>query len=153
MSAYNDALVWAASYCSKSEHCTADVLAKLDRYELSASDTARLLAYLKQEKYLDESRYAKAYAMDQFRFAHWGRLKIAQSLRMKQINDKNIQEALREIPQDEYMALLRRLIREKQKKITAKTPYEHSMKLLRFAYGRGFEPEHIRQCIILSDDF
>ena len=153
MSAYNDALSWAAAYCSKSEHCAADVLAKLDKYELSPVETQRLIAYLEQEKYLDEARYARSYAMDQFRFAHWGRLKIAQALRMKRISDQNIQNALEEIPHEEYMQVLRHLLQEKQKKITAKNDYEYTMKLLRFAYGRGFEPEHIRQCINFSDDF
>lgn len=153
MSAYNDALSWAAAYCSKSEHCVTDVLAKLDKYELSQAETNGLINYLKQEKYIDEARYAAAYAMDQFRFAHWGRLKIAQALRMKRINDNMIQEALDMIPQDEYMQVLRRLVQEKQKKITAKNDYEMTMKLLRFAYGRGFEPEYIRQCIHFSDDF
>lgn len=153
MSAYNDALSWAASYCSKSEHCLADVLAKLDKYDLSSAETERLITYLTQEKYIDQTRYARAYAMDQFRFAHWGRLKIAQALRMKRIDDNTIQEALDLIPQDEYMQVLRKLVQEKQKKITAKNDYELHMKLLRFAYGRGFEPEHIRQCIHFSDDF
>ena len=147
MSAYNDALSWAAAYCSKSEHCAADVLAKLDKYELSPVETQRLIAYLEQ------ARYARSYAMDQFRFAHWGRLKIAQALRMKRISDQNIQNALEEIPHEEYMQVLRHLLQEKQKKITAKNDYEYTMKLLRFAYGRGFEPEYIRQCINFSDDF
>lgn len=153
MSNYNDALCWATAYCSKAEHCCSEIAAKLDRYELSDDELQRLLSFLKKEGYLDENRYARAYAMDQLRFAHWGRLKIAQSLRLKKIDEVAIQVALADIPQDEYMQVLRRLVDEKKKRITAKTPYEHTMKLLRFAYGRGFEPEHIRKCINLSDDF
>lgn len=153
MSAYNDALLWATSYCSRSEHCAADVLSKIDKYELNPSQTEQLLAYLKQEKYIDEKRYARAYALDQFRFAQWGRLKIAQALRMKHIHDSDIQDALQEIPQDEYLDVLKNLLLKKQKQMSAKTPYELTMKLLRFAYSRGFEPEHIRQCMTISDDF
>lgn len=153
MSKYTEALGWATAYCSRSEHCLSEVVAKLDKYELSAAETQRLLQYLQDEKYIDEARYAQAYVKDQFRFAHWGRLKIAQYLRMKHISDENIHNALDEIPQDEYMQVLRRLVQEKQKNSKAKTPYELSMKLLRFAYGRGFEPEHIKQCLTISDDF
>lgn len=149
---YAQALNRAAALCSRSEHCRSEVVAKLAPFALSPEQTDRLLARLQEEGYLDEARYARAYARDQLRFARWGRLKIRQALRLKKVADPVIREALATIPEDEYRKTLQILLAAKQRSLRASSPAELSARLLRFAYSRGFEPEITRQCLPSSDD-
>lgn len=149
---YAQALGRAAALCSRAEHCRSEILAKLAPFGLSPEQTERLLAHLQAEGYLDEARYARAYALDQLRFARWGRLKIRQALRLKKVADPVIREALAAIPEDEYRKTLQTLLDSKRRSLRASSPVEMSAKLLRFAYSRGFEPEIARKCLPSLDD-
>ncbi len=150
---YSEALAHAAAYCSKSERCKADVLSAVVRYELSQEQQSTLLNYLEKEGYLDEARFARAYASDQFRFLHWGRVKIRYALSEKHIADSLIREALTVIPEEEYSETLRKLLMDKLNHTQAADGYALAAKLMRFACSKGYEPECIRQCLsALSDD-
>lgn len=153
MDNYSQALNWAQHYCSKAERCSGDVLIKLGKYKLDEASTKRLLESLRKENYLNDLRYAKAYTMDQFRFGRWGRIKIRYMLRRKGLAEADIQEALEQIPDDEYLDLLKALINEKQKHYAGLEAYEKKAKLFRFVYSKGFEPDLINQCLDLSTDY
>ncbi len=152
MNAYTEALSWASSYCSRAERCDSEVLAKLDKYELDEGQQARLLAELHKEGYIDEKRYARSYAADQFRFARWGRIKIRLMLKQKHVSDEAIREGLAAISETEYRQTLANLLDEKMKNTRAGSDREMAAKLLRFAYGRGFEPDYVRQCIHFPEE-
>jgi regulatory protein len=104
-----------------------------------------------EEKYIDDKRYAEAFVRDKYRFNKWGRIKIAQGLRMKGIDSETISNAMETINETEYLSILRDLIKTKRKSIRGKNDYEINGKLARFATGRGFEYGAIRQCLG-SDD-
>ncbi len=153
MDNFTQALNWAQHYCSKAEHCAGDVLNKLGKYKLDAASAGRLLENLRKENYLNDARYAKAYVMDQFRFSHWGRIKIRYMLRQKGLAETDIQQALEYIPSDEYLNLLKALLDEKQRQYAGLEAYEKKAKLLRFAYNKGFEPDLINQCLDSSKNY
>ncbi|MDD2559830.1 MAG: regulatory protein RecX [Bacteroidales bacterium] len=153
MDNFLQALKWAQQYCSKAERCAGDVLNKLGKYKLDETSSKRLLENLRKENYLNDTRYAKAYAIDQFRFSRWGKIKIRYMLRLKGLAETDIQEALEQIPLDEYLDLLKALIDEKQKHYAGSEAYETKARLLRFAYGRGFEPDLINQCLDSSKNY
>lgn len=153
MDNYSQALNWAQHYCSKAERCPGDVLKKIGKYNLDAASVKGLLESLRKENYLNDARYARAYVVDQFRFSRWGRIKIRYMLKQKGLAEKDIQEALEQIPQDEYLESLRALIKEKEKHYAALEAYEKKFKLLRFAYSRGFEPDLINQCLDSSKNY
>ena len=73
----------AEAYCSAVERCPSDVEAKLKGWGASPETVAAVMAHLFKEKYLDTIRFCSAYVRDKYRFNQWGRVKIAQSLRMK----------------------------------------------------------------------
>lgn len=151
MDGYKEALSWAAAYCSRSEHCRSEVIEHLERYELSAEEQSRLLKRLEEEGYLDELRYARAFVSDQFRFHQWGRLKIRQGLQLRKISDAVIGEAMTVISESDYVETLTRLLQAKMKHISAGNTYEMAAKLMRFAYGKGYEIETVRKCIDISE--
>lgn len=145
-----EALNRIASLCSTSEHCLSEVTDKLKRWQISSNAAERIIAYLLKEKFIDESRYAKAFVRDKYRFAKWGTIKISQALRLKQINPADIRMALDEINRNEYLAILTTLLQTKQKNIRAKSTYEFTGKLIRYGLSRGFDLNDIQH--VLEDN-
>ena len=140
-----------AALCANAEHCQYEMLEKMKRWELSDEAQARVMARLIEERYVDDRRYARAFVKDKIRYNKWGRRKVQQGLWMKRI-DKEIQdEVLNEIDEKEYLNVLKPLLKQKRKSIKANSDYELNQKLVRFAYGRGFTFEIIRQCLDVSD--
>ena len=148
-----EALSKAAAYCSSAEHCTAEVVAKLDAWGIPAEGQARILARLVQEHYIDEARYARFYINDKFRFNKWGRNKIIQGLRAKKIPASVYAVELEGIDEEAYLDILRSLLEAKRRDVKARNSYERDCKLIRFALGRGYEMEAIRRCLSVSDEF
>lgn len=133
--------------------CLDDVQKRLDRLDLTEDQRQEVLGRLLDEKYVDESRYAHAFANDKIRFSGWGRVKIGQALRQKHIPLTLISEALDEITDEECLDVLRPLLAAKRRSVRGSSTYEINGKLIRFALGRGFEYELIRQCLDIDDDF
>lgn len=129
----------AAVLCSRSEKCTSEIQDKLKLWGLSAEDSELVIKKLITEKYIDDERFARAYAKDKFSFNRWGKQKIEYMLRTKKINQETVQLALEEITDEGYSNELLKLIADKEKTIKAKDPYDKRNKLMRFAMGRGFE--------------
>ena len=136
-----------AARCSTSEQCLSDIEAKLSRYDLTEEERTHILRHLIEERYIDNRRYAEAFVRDKYRFNKWGRIKIAQGLRMKGIDSDMIEAAMETINEKEYIDILRGLIKTKRKSTRGASEYEINGKLIRFATGRGFEFDTIRKCI------
>lgn len=116
---------------------------KLKLWGLSSEESKPVIKKLITEKYIDDERFARAYAKDKFRFNHWGRQKIEYMLRAKKINQETVLLALEEITDESYSGELLKLIAKKEKSIKAKDQYDKRNKLMRFALGRGFESDKI----------
>ena len=136
-----------AARCSTSEQCLSDIEGKLAKYDLTDEEKTRILRHLVEEGYVDDRRYAEAYVRDKYRFNKWGRIKIAQGLRMKGIDQETINAAMEAIDEKEYIGILRGLIQAKRRSTRGNSEYEINGKLIRFATGRGFEFGAIRQCL------
>lgn len=146
-----EAFLQLAALCANAEHCQYEMLEKMKRWELSDEAQARVMARLIEERYVDDRRYARAFVKDKIRYNKWGHRKVQQGLWMKRI-DKEIQdEVLDEIDDNEYLNVLKPLLKQKRKSIKANSDYELNQKLVRFAYGRGFTFDIIRQCLDVSN--
>ena len=144
---YEQALQRAASLCRTSEHCIYDITNKLKKWGICAPDIDKIIDRLIDEKFIDESRYARAYVNDKFRFAHWGRVKIKNMLYLQHIPEAEINEALNNIPQHEYEEVLKGVIESKQRTLPETESYEARTKIIRFAIQRGFELHEITKFI------
>lgn len=133
----------AETYCSSAERCPVEVEEKLKQWGAEAEVAEQILASLFKERYLDTARYCCFFVRDKYRFNQWGRMKIAQALRMKRLPVKDIEVGLEEIDEDEYAGILKKMLHQKMRSIKAKTPYEQSVKLIRFAVGRGFTMDEV----------
>ena len=129
----------SSAICSRSETCTSEIQEKLKLWGLNKDDSMAVIDQLKEEKFVDDERFARAYVKDKFRFNQWGRQKIAYMLHSKRIS-KEIQEiAFEEIEDDNYSDKLLKLLADKEKTIKAKDQYDKRNKLMRFAMSKGFE--------------
>jgi regulatory protein len=138
----------AATYCSRSEHCAHEVRTKLAAWGVPEEFANKIIARLKEEKFLDDNRYLAAFVKDKSRFSRWGKLKIGYTLRGKGFSESQIAEALSVIDDGDNTATLRELLEAKAKTIKYKDDYDRKAKLIRFALGRGFEYELIKKIIV-----
>ena len=141
-----------SSMCARTEHCQAEVRAKLLRGTDDEGLVDRVIEKLCQEKFIDEERYARAFISDKLRFARWGRLKIRQELWSKQVPEAVYAPLLDSIDEKQYVSTLKELLRAKKKAIRARDDYEGKAKLLRFGVSRGFEPKYIYPLLKIEDD-
>ena len=121
------------------------------RWELDETAQNRIVARLVKERYIDDERYARAFVKDKIRYNKWGRRKVQQALCLKHIDADIQQRVLDEIDEKEYLDVLRPLLKQKRKSIKAESDYELNQKLVRFALGRGFGFDIIRQCLNVDD--
>ncbi|MBR2035432.1 MAG: RecX family transcriptional regulator [Prevotella sp.] len=142
-----DALLRLTSLCSTAEHCSHEMIEKMQRWQLANDAQARIIEYLVKEKYIDDERYARFFAKDKIRYNKWGRRKVEQAMWLKHIDGDIQRDVLDDIDDEEYLAVLRPLLKTKRKSVKASSDYEMNMKLIRFAMGRGFTMDIIRQCL------
>lgn len=142
-----EALSYAVKYCSKEEKCLFDIRNKLEGLHVTENDIEDILNYLVEEKFVDESRYARAFVNDKFRFNKWGKNKIRFALKQKHIKENVIDEALEGITVDEGFGLLLDELQKKMKNTHSTSTYELKGKLYRFAVGRGYENDIILKAL------
>lgn len=148
----NDAYLTLAALCAQAEHCQYEMLEKMRRWEIPEDAQARVMAKLIKERYIDDERFAQAFVKDKIRYNKWGRRKVEQALWQKRIDEDILKRVLDEVDEDEYLSILRPLLKQKRRTIKANSDYELNQKLMRFALGRGFTFDIIRQCVDVEDE-
>ena len=146
-----EAYLQLAALCAQTEHCRQEMLDKMKRWGLDEGVKDRIISRLVKERFVDDERYARAFVKDKVHYNKWGRRKIQQALWMKRIDEHIQQQVLDEIEEREYLDVLRPLLKQKRKSVKAQNDYELNQKLIRFALGRGFTFDVIRQCINVDE--
>ena len=141
-----------AQLCARAEHCQHEMLEKMRRWEMSDEAQARVMARLVKERYVDDERYARAFVRDKIRYNKWGRRKVEQALWQKGIDEDIRQRVLGEVDDEEYLSVLRPLLKQKRRSTKAARDYELNQKLVRFALGRGFTYDVIRKCLDIDEE-
>ncbi len=146
-----EAYLRLAALCAQAEHCEYEMQEKMRRWQLPDDAQARVMQRLVSERYVDDERFARAFANDKVKYNKWGRRKVEQALWLKHIADDIRQQVLDDISDGDYVTVLRPLLQQKRRSVKARNDYELRMKLIRFALGRGFTMDVIRQCISTDD--
>lgn len=127
--------------CVAAEHCEGEMREKLRKWMIPSVQADQIVASLKKRKFIDDSRFAQAYVRDKYRFAHWGKRKIAMGLAAKRVDRGVVAEAISLIDEDEYMEIARHALSAKMRMSPDLiSTYEGRTKLFRFLIGRGYEP-------------
>lgn len=141
---YDNALSRAAGLCAKCEQCSPDIRKKLDAWGLTNSDSQRIIKRLEELRFLDDLRFAKAYAHDKLHFSGWGRRKIQQGLWVKRLDPSIIEQACEDFEDDDEAAIYRatamRIMKAKIRQLKEwPLSREAKLKVVKFAMSRGFE--------------
>lgn len=147
-----EAYLQLATLCAQAEHCEQEMRDKMKRWEIDETAQNRIIDRLVKERYIDNERYARAFVKDKIRYNKWGRRKVQQALWMKRIDNDIQQRVLDEIDEKEYLDVLHPLLKQKRKSTKAANDYELNQKLVRFALGRGFTFDIIRQCLEVDEE-
>ncbi len=129
----------ARKYCAYQERSIFDVKSKLNSWNLSEDIVSEIILKLKKEDFINEDRFALAFATGKLRNNKWGRNKIAYALAQKQVPDLTIQIALNSLDQDEYIKTLKYVL--ESKKIDDTNDFRRKGKLVKYAQQKGFQPE------------
>ena len=147
-----EAYLRLAALCAQAEHCQQEMRDKMRRWGVDEVAQDRVVDRLVKERYVDDERYARAFVKDKIRYNKWGRRKVQQALRQKHIEQEIQQQVLDEIDEKEYLEVLCPLLKQKRKSTKAANDYEMNQKLMRFALGRGFTFDIIRQCLDVDEE-
>ena len=126
-------------YCSYQERAIKEVEEKLKEWAVQNEKIPSLINQLQKEGYLNEERFAKAFAGGKFRLNKWGRRKIEYELRIRGVPELMIQEGLLEIDEEEYLQTLKEIIIRKKNEIKPGKNINIREKIVNFAYGKGYE--------------
>lgn len=141
-----------SALCARGEHCQHDILEKMQQWAMTEAEQDQVMQRLISGKYVDDERYTRAFVHDKIHYNQWGRRKIEQALWTKHIDADIVKSVLDEIDDASYIEILKPLLKQKRKSVKAKNDYEQNQKLVRWAMGRGFTTDIIRQCIDVSDE-
>jgi regulatory protein len=134
-----------ARLCSRTEQCSTDVKRKILAAGHADEEADEIIDMLKKENFLNDERYIKAYVTDKFRINKWGKIKMRYYLKGKGLPDEIIQSGLDEIDDEKYKQVLLKILKDKAKSVRKKNKFEKMGQVIRFAQGRGFEPEMIHR--------
>jgi regulatory protein len=134
-------------YCGYQERCHSEVRDKLFRLQVGKKDHDGIIASLIEEGYLNEERFAIAFAGGKFRVKQWGKQKIKHALIQKKVSEYSIKKALSKIESDEYRAVLKRLGVEKYASLNQLQWTRRKSKTMDYLLQRGFEPELINEIL------
>ena len=147
-----EALQKLSALCARAEHSSGEMLEKMRRWQLSEDARERVLDRLIDEKFVDDERFARLFVREKIRFDRWGRRKIEQALYQKGVASDISRRVLDEVDDEAYVAELNKLIAAKRRSVQAESDYEMRAKLTKYALGRGFGYNVIRQCIDGADE-
>ncbi len=134
-------------YCAYQERCHFDVNKKLHQLKADEELANEIISELINENYLNEQRFALAYVRGKHRINKWGKNRILNELKKRNISAYLIQKSLEEITETEYKMALLHLLEVKNKTIKAKNIYERKQKLFSYAYAKGYETDLINEII------
>jgi regulatory protein len=135
-------------YCNYQERCHKEVRNKLYEIGCKTQEVNEIIAYLIEQNFLNEERFARSYARGKFWIKQWGRNKIIQQLKLKKISDYCIKKAMTEIDEEDYEKILNKNAEKKWQELrTERNPRIKQAKLYRFLVQRGFESSIIIRAI------
>lgn len=139
----------AERYCIQAERCFSEVRKKLELWGATKDVAVQIVEHLLRERFLDEERFAVAFARDKMRYNRWGRVKIRHALREKEVPGDQALQALTRLDEEEYRDILLKTLCDKWPQVKGRNDYERRQKLIRFALGRGFEMQEVTALLSL----
>jgi len=147
------ALLRLQNYCAFRERSTEEVRKKILEFGLNPSEAWTVLEKLTKAGFLNEDRFARAFAGGKFRIKKWGKRKIEVEMKKKGLSEELIEKGLNELPEKDYSDTLDDLLKKKWAQIARKgtdtkdyeTRQKNHQKLIRYALQKGYEMDLVMQ--------
>jgi len=127
-------------YCGYQERSHSEVKEKLYSLGVWKKDHDEIIAALIEENYLNEERFALAFARGKFRMKQWGRVKIKYELKQRQVSEYSIKKALKQIDEEEYMTSLKKLAEDRYASLKGEQYLVRKKKTIDYLMQKGYEP-------------
>ena len=126
-------------FCAYQERCHTEVISKLYDLQMIAEERDAIIVHLIQENFLNETRFACSFARGKHRIKHWGKIRITNELKLRQISSTNITLALKEISAEEYENTFEQLSERCWSGIHEKNSLKKRKKFCDYLLRRGYE--------------
>lgn len=126
-------------YCVYQDRCHQEVEKKLSEFRLIPQAKEHILLHLLEHDFLNEERFSKSFARGKFRIKKWGKRRILNELKRRDISAYNIKTALQEIDEEEYLTTLQELIEKKSASVSETNLYKKKQKIYSQLIYKGFE--------------
>jgi regulatory protein len=140
-----DALKKLQKYCAYQDRCHQEVRQKLLNLGIYGDDLEEIVYDLIQENFLNEERFARSYARGKFRHKQWGRQKIRQELKKRDISAYCIKQAMQEIDDEYYPVALTEVLEKYLSRQSEPNLFKRRQKMIAYGIRRGFEYELVQQ--------
>lgn len=132
-------------FCAYQERCHKEVRQKLLQMRMIPEAIDLIVVHLIEHNFLNEERFAQQFALGKFRIKHWGKQRIKRELVQRDISNYNINKALKEITEADYMKSIYALAEKKLNSIKETNPYKRKKKLCDYLLYRGWEAHLVYQ--------
>ncbi|WP_456463085.1 regulatory protein RecX [Lutibacter sp.] len=143
----NEATKILEHFCAYQERCHKEVEQKLYDLKMIPEAKEKIILHLLQHNFLNEERFAKAFVRGKFSIKKWGRIKIINELRFKNISTYNIKSALKEINEKDYLETLQKISEKKLALIKESNTFKKKNKLATFLISKGYESELVYKIV------
>jgi regulatory protein len=141
------AILKLRQFCAYQERSHQETKYKCLELGLRGNEVEEAIAELIADNFLNEERFAKAYAGGKFRIKQWGRKKILMELKQKQVSAYCIKKGMEEIDADDYAAVLLKLTEKKYESLKGEIFIKRKYKTMQYLLQRGFESELISDAL------
>ena len=126
-------------YCAYQERCYKEVDEKLYSFFVSPSQKEEILTYLIENNFINEERFAQSFVRGKHNYKHWGKNRIVNELKFRNISSRNIETALKEIPEATYLENFHALAEKNWEAIKDPKGQKKNKKFVDFLLRKGYE--------------
>ena len=146
------AFLKAQQYCAYQERSQQEVRDKLYEWGLHKDDVENVIVDLIGENFINEERFAIAFALGKFRIKKWGKVKIKNELKTHKVSSYCINKAIGSIDDADYLKTLNDVISKKEKLINEQNKYKKFAKIANYAISKGFENDLVKELLSNKED-
>jgi regulatory protein len=136
------------SYCAYQDRCHKEVITKLRDMGMIPVAIDQIVGQLIEDKFLNEERFAKSFARGKFKIKKWGKNRIVNELKYRDISKYNINSAIKEIDPQEYLKTLDALAKKRLQQLSEPNIQKRKKKLADYLLYRGWESNLVYQKLL-----
>ena len=134
-------------YCTYQERCHKEVIAKLRTLGMIPSVIDKIISELIKANYLNETRFTQSFVRGKFRIKKWGKNRILQELKVREISSFNIKLGMKEISDDNYQKTFYELFEKRRREVKQLTKTEQKKKIFSYVSYRGWENSKVYEAL------